>query len=234
MRLAILSDIHANLEALQAALADVDRRGVDAIVCLGDIVGYGPDPAPCVDLVRQRCAAVVLGNHDEAVAFDRNLRYLPKDGETAAKLHQTQLSEDQLAWLRTLPLRVRSGSMVTLAHAAPLNPAEWPRLDNFGLLQAQFDAFDTDVCFVGHSHRPAIVANTVGVHRVRKGHRYLIDVGSVGQPRDNDPRLSFGIFDTEAFAFEHVRLHYDIAKTVARIREVGLPAEIASRLQRGI
>lgn len=233
MRLAVLSDVHANFEALTTALDEIDRRGADAIVNLGDVVGYGPDPVPCLDLVRERCAVSILGNHDEAVAFDRNVQYLPKDAQKVNKAHQNALDDDRLEWLRSLPLRVE-GFGVTLAHASPLEPAAWSRLSSFHELQAQFPAFETDVCFVGHSHRPAVVADKVGVLRVRKGHRYLIDVGSVGQPRDRDPRLSFGLFDTESFEYELVRLHYDVARTTARLRESNYPASLASRLIRGI
>lgn len=233
MRLAVLSDVHANLEALTAALAEIDRRGVDTLVCLGDLVGYGPDPVPCLDLVRERCAATVLGNHDEAVAFDRGVSYLPKDAQKVVKAHQAALDPDRIGWLRSLPLRVE-GYGVTLAHASPLEPAAWSRLSSFTELQAQFPAFQTDVCFVGHSHRPAVVSNKMGVLRVRKGHRYLIDVGSIGQPRDRDPRLAFGLFDTESFDYELVRIHYDVARTAAKIREANYPESLASRLLRGV
>ena len=233
MRLAVLSDIHANIEALTVALAEVDRLGADEIVCLGDIVGYGPDPEPCIDLIRERCSLVVMGNHDEAVGFDRKLEYLPKDGKKAVRLHQELLDEARLEWLRSLPLKAE-GHGATLVHAGPLEPDAWARLSSFPELQAQFTAFETDVCFVGHSHRPAVVANKLGVSRVRPGHRYLINVGSVGQPRDRDPRLAFGMFDTEAFTYELVRAHYDVARTSTKIREAGLPDSLAARLRRGV
>ena len=100
--------------------------------------------------------------------------------------------------------------------------------------QIQFDAFDTPICFIGHSHRQAIVADTLGVFRVREGHRYLVNVGSVGQPRDRDPRLGFALFDTEAFTVELLREHYDRAQTVAEIAKVGLPKALGDRLQRGV
>ena len=232
MRLALFSDIHGNLEALQTALAEAASRGVDQIVNLGDVVGYGPDPGPCVDLVREHCAASLMGNHDEAVATGRSLSMLPKAGKAAVELHREWLSDDHLAWLQGLHYRM-VGHDVTLAHAAPHKPELWPRLTSFGDLQLQFDAFDTPICFVGHSHRPAIVSDQIGVSRVRPGHRFLVDVGSIGQPRDHDPRLAFGIFDTEAFAYELVRAHYDVGLTSAKIRKSGLPEELASRLRRG-
>ena len=233
MRLAVLSDIHANLEALTTALDEVDRRGVDRVVCLGDVVGYGPDPAACLDLVRERCEITVLGNHDEAVAFERGVQFLPKDAQVVVKAHRNALDEERIAWLRSLPL-VGCLPEVTLAHAAPREPETWPRLSSFLELQAQFGAFETPVCFVGHSHRPAVVSDRVGVLRVRPGHRFLIDVGSVGQPRDRDPRLAFGLFDTETFEYESVRLHYDVARTASKIREAGLPESLSKRLLRGL
>jgi len=232
VRLAVLSDIHANLAALSQALRRIDRLGADAVVCLGDIVGYGPDPEACVELVRSHTDLVVLGNHDEAVAFDRDVEYLPKDGQAAARLHQTLLSEDDLAWLRRLPYRAEAYGC-TFVHASPDEPEAWNRLDSYPLLQAQFAAFSTPVCFVGHSHRPAVASASLGVHKVKPGHRFLVDVGSVGQPRDQDPRLSFALFDTEAVTCEIVREHYDVEATVQRLRERKLPKALAKRLRQG-
>jgi predicted phosphodiesterase len=233
MRLAILSDIHANAVALETVLAEIDRRGADALVCLGDIVGYGPDPGPCVEMVRERCAISVMGNHDEAVALRPANPFLPKDGVAAAEMHREQLSADQLSWLANLPLR-HEGPGCTFVHAAPSAPAAWLRLDAFATVQAQFAAFETAVCFVGHSHRPAVVSDSVGVARVRPGHRYLVNVGSVGQPRDHDARAAFGLFDTAAVSYELVRVHYDVALTRSRIVALGLPPSLGDRLSRGV
>jgi diadenosine tetraphosphatase ApaH/serine/threonine PP2A family protein phosphatase len=231
---AVLSDIHANLVALQSALALAEQRGADRLVCLGDVVGYGPDPGPCVDLVRAEFEVCVKGNHDEAVVgSDGEARALPRDGQAAARLHRELLTEDQAAWLRALPFRAEAHG-ATYVHAAPRHPERWPRLESFGQVKAQFDAFETPICFVGHSHRPAVVSESVGVLRVRPGHRYLVDVGSVGQPRDKDPRLSFALYDPEAFSVEVVRGHYDHARVAVRVGEVGLPASLGDRLRRGV
>lgn len=232
MLVAVLSDIHANLAALEAALAEAERRGAGAAVCLGDTVGYGPDPEACVDLVRERCGVVVMGNHDAAVARDEGLAALPTDGQTAARLHRDWLRDDQRAWLAGLPLMAEAHG-ATFVHAGPHAPAEWPRLDSFRAVQAQFPAFDTPICFVGHSHKPAVVSDALGVFSVRPGHRFLVDVGSVGQPRDHDPRLAFSVFDTEAGTVEAVRCHYDVASTTARIHERGMPRGLGDRLRRG-
>ena len=233
MRLAVLSDIHANLEALSTALKQADEHNADAVICLGDVVGYGPDPGPCIDLVRAHCEATVLGNHDEVVAFDRGLNVLPREGQVAAKHHRAHLSDDHLDWLRALPLRYEAHGC-TFVHASPDDPADWARLDTFHAIQKQFDAFETPICFVGHSHIPAVVSSSLGVLRVRQGHRFLVDVGSVGQPRDRDPRLAFALYDSEAVTCEIIRAHYEVEKTAVRIAEEGLPSSLAHRLRRGI
>ena len=232
MLVAVLSDIHANLPALRTALQLAEARGADALVNLGDVVGYGPSPSECLEIVRTEFAVNILGNHDAAVAGSDD-EELPRDGRAAVDLHRTMLSDDQRAWLRDLPL-VAEAYDATFVHAAPFKPEKWPRLESMRDTQIQFDAFDTPICFIGHSHRQAIVADTLGVFRVREGHRYLVNVGSVGQPRDRDPRLGFALFDTEAFTVELLREHYDRAQTVAEIAKVGLPKALGDRLQRGV
>jgi len=233
MPVAVLSDIHANLEALEAVLAEADRRGATDVVCLGDVVGYGPDPEAVTALVRARCSVVVAGNHDRAVAPGENVEYLPRDGQEAALLHRERLSLDDLAWLEALPLRAEAHG-ATLVHAAPDDPAAWTRLETMSAVQAQFAAFTAPLCFVGHSHRPAVASDRIGVTRVRPGHRFLVDVGSVGQPRDHDARASFALFDPEAFTVEIVRVHYDVERTVLKVQHAGLPMNLGTRLRRGV
>jgi len=137
-----------------------------------------------------------------------------------------------MEWLRALPLRYEAYD-ATFVHASPDAPGEWYRLDSFHAVQAQFAAFGTPICFVGHSHKPAVASNTFGVLRVRPDHRFIVDVGSVGQPRDGDSRLGFALFDTEEFACEIIRGHYDVERTAARIKEEGLPGVLAERLKQG-
>ena len=233
MKLAIISDIHSNLEALTAVLDEIDRRDVDAIYCLGDVVGYGPDPVACLDLVRERCKATVLGNHDLAVATGEGLKVLPRDGRKAAQHNHDQLSEEQRAYLAALPLKLEADGCA-FAHATPGEPDAWHRLGSFLLAQEQFSHFSTDVCFIGHSHTPAVMGNKLGVVRVRRGVRYLINVGSVGQPRDGDPRACVGFFDTEAFEYELVRVTYNIGRTVTKIQEAKLPKGLGERLFKGV
>ncbi len=207
----------------------IEDRKVDAIYCLGDIVGYGPDPAACVDLVRKECTLSVRGNHDEAVALERHLSWLPKDAQKAAAHNRQKLSDDQLEYLAGLPLVVEQNGCC-FAHASPGHPERWLRLDTLAEALDQFSAFSSDVCFIGHTHIPAIVSDRLGVLRIRPGHRYLVNVGSVGQPRDGDARACLGFFDTTEFDFELVRVSYDVESTRQRIKEERLPRRLGKRL----
>jgi len=234
VRIAVLSDIHSNLEALRRALEGIEHVGVDAVYCLGDVVGYNADPAACVDLVREHCAGVIRGNHDAAVATDAALDALPSDGQAAARHNRACLSEEQIAFLSDLPLTLTVENC-TFVHATPDAPTAWTRLTTYPAAQAQFDHFDTDLCFLGHTHVPAVMADTLGVFEVRRGHRYLVNVGSVGQPRDQSPKLSFGLFDTETYEYENVRLSYDVDRAAEKIRDAdALPDRLATRLYEGL
>jgi len=232
MKIALISDIHSNLHALNSALSAIDVLKVDAIYCLGDIVGYGADPSPCIDLVQQYCTAAVLGNHDLAVARNNGTDFLPRSGQEAIKHNRAKLSTAQLDYLASLPYTLVVDGC-TLVHATPKEPEKWVRFDTLGVVRDQFEYFDTPFCFVGHTHIPAVVGDRLGVFRVRAGSRYIINVGSVGQPRDRDARLGFVIFDTDAITHELVRVHYDVEGAAARILADGLPKDLASRLSRG-
>lgn len=234
VKLAIISDIHSNIEALTAAFGVIDAEDVDAIYCLGDLVGYGADAALCVDFVRARCDGVVRGNHDEAVANDapEAVSWLPRAAQKAVKHNREQLNDDQLDYLATLPMTLEADGC-TFVHATPQEPAAWQRLDSFVVAQQQFEHFGTDVCFIGHSHVPAVMGNRLGLTRVEQGNRYLINVGSVGQPRDGDPRACVGFFDTDSFAYELMRVAYNVQQTAGKILASGLPRSLAKRLTVG-
>jgi diadenosine tetraphosphatase ApaH/serine/threonine PP2A family protein phosphatase len=232
MKIALISDIHSNLHALNRALATIEKYKVDAIYCLGDIVGYGADPSPCVDLVQKHCSGAVLGNHDLAVARDDGTEYLPRSGREAIKHNRARLSDSQLDYLASLPYVLKVNGC-TFVHATPKDPELWIRFDTLGIVRDQFDYFDTPLCFVGHTHVPAVVADRLGVFRVRPGARYIVNVGSVGQPRDSDARLAFVVFDTEEVTHELVRVSYDVEGAAARIIADGLPKDLARRLSRG-
>ncbi|NNF03365.1 MAG: metallophosphoesterase, partial [Rhodothermales bacterium] len=175
MLIAVLSDIHSNLPALEAVMTAVDRDRPDEIHCLGDVVGYGADPEPCIDIIRRRCTTVVLGNHDLAVADGSGMKLLPPHGRIAAEHNASKLSAEDRHWLANLPLTAASAN-ATFVHASPHDPDSWTRIESFPIAQVQFEYFDTDVCFIGHSHVPAVLADRVGVFNVRAGYRFLINV----------------------------------------------------------
>jgi predicted phosphodiesterase len=234
VRIAVVSDIHSNLEALERTLQAIDEATVDAIYCLGDVVGYNADPAPCVELVRTHCDGIVRGNHDAAVAKEEAIEALPPDGQKAARHNRSCLSDDQLDYLAGLPLTATVDNC-TFVHATPDAPTAWKRLTTYPAAQDQFAHFDTDVCFIGHTHVPAVMADRLGVLQVRRGHRFLVNVGSVGQPRDQNDKLSFGLFDTDTFEYHNVRLSYDVEKAAGKIRETeALPNRLAHRLFEGM
>jgi predicted phosphodiesterase len=234
VRIAIISDIHANLEALDAVLQSIDEMGVDATYCLGDIVGYNADPGACVERVRTRCDGVVLGNHDAAVARNSGIASLPPDGQEAARHNRSLLSEEQRDYLADRP-PVLQAARCTFVHATPDDPMAWKRLTTYPAAQRQFAHFETDLCFVGHTHVPAVMSDQLGVLHVREGHRFLVNVGSVGQPRDQTPKASFGIFDTEAVSYQNMRVEYDVAAAAGKIRAApDLPDRLAERLEVGL
>ncbi len=232
VRIAVLSDIHSNLEALQTALRAIERIGVDKVYCLGDVVGYNANPVECLHLVQKHCAGVVVGNHDLAVATGEGISLLPDNAQKAALHNRDLLSdtlrEEILSWPDTL---VEDGC--TFVHATPDAPRDWKRVQSFASAREQFDHFDTDICFIGHTHIPSVVSDRLGVLQVREGHRFLINTGSIGQSRDGNPRLSFSLFDTKTITYRNVRLEYDVQTAARKIIGAGLPERLAERLKSG-
>jgi diadenosine tetraphosphatase ApaH/serine/threonine PP2A family protein phosphatase len=240
VRYAILSDVHGNLEALRAVLADCAETA-DAVLCLGDIVGYGADPAPCVELVADRAQVVVGGNHEHAVVGQLDLAWFNRHARTAAEWTRARLDDDHRAWLGALPL-VGEIADATLVHASPAQPEEWDYLvtaeDGF----AAFNHFATRWCFVGHSHVPGAwsMGSAGPEHDPRavrlsteRGRRYLVNVGSVGQPRDRDPRAAYALWDAEAGWLEIRRVAYDVGEARRKIVTAGLPRLLGDRLAAG-
>jgi diadenosine tetraphosphatase ApaH/serine/threonine PP2A family protein phosphatase len=238
-RILILSDIHGNLEALDAVMADAGDA--ETIWCLGDIVGYGPDPAACVEWVRANCDIVLSGNHDYAVFDLKATENFNPAAAAAAKWTRDQLTAAQLEYLRSLPSRVDLEG-VTLAHGSPADPIWTYILTVIEALDA-FNAFDGGVAFVGHTHvacyyvddgRTVLraVAENDEEFTLTKG-RYIINPGSVGQPRDRDPRAAYLWFDDGRNTVTWKRVEYDIAAVQEKIRAAGLPERLASRLAVG-
>lgn len=233
MKIALISDIHSNLQALNAALSDIDDRRIEQIYCLGDIVGYGGSPNECLDLVRQRVSAVVLGNHDQAAVNPSDADYFTKPGKIAAEWTNKALTEENRQFLTALPFTAERGAC-TLVHASPKDPRDWEYVSSMDAARVQFAHFTTRICFIGHTHVPALCGEDLKTFKFKKNMRFLINVGSVGQPRDGHPHLSYGIFDTDAWSYENVRIPYDIRAAAEAIMSNGLPAVLAKRLSQGV
>lgn len=240
MRYAIISDIHSNLEALEAVLADIRRVGVDEILCLGDIVGYGANPNECIALVRDCSRATVAGNHDYAAVGLTSTDTFNPYARAATEWTQRVLGQVEGEWLRSLPLTAVVEDM-RLAHATPLEPAEWRYILHAADATDELLGIDERACFVGHSHLPAVFERTDGTTRLRGfgrlqldgPGRYLVNVGSVGQPRDGNNNAGYAVVDSGAASAELRRVPYDISTAQAKILRAGLPRVLADRLERG-
>ena len=239
MKFAIFADVHANLQALQAVLADAQEQGCASFVCLGDIVGYGADPVECLEAVRALGCPVVRGNHDEGASDESSLEDLNPLAEAALLWTREQLSAEQKQWLRELKL-VRQVRDFTIVHATLDSPGAWGyvtnRFDAMASLSYQF----TQVCFYGHTHVPRVFekGDTVRAARgldvtLERGLKYFINVGSVGQPRDGDWRASYGVYDSQAHTVSIRRVEYDLETAQRRIIDAGLPHLLADRLAFG-
>lgn len=226
MRYGIFSDTHANLEALDAVLREFDRERVDELVCIGDTVGYGPLPNECCDKVRSLTKYTVLGNHDAAVAGRMDYSYYYDAAREALDLHAKILSPENMAWLKKLPY-VATDAEVHFCHGSPVDFEQFEYIFTVDQAATCLPIWEdlARVTFIGHSHLCKSYALGPGrVYEVitkdfelRPGFRYIVSVGSVGQPRDHDPRASYTIYDTDRSTFEFKRVEYDVASTAQRI-----------------
>jgi len=244
MRYAIIADIHANIEAFSAVLADIERRGgVDEFWCLGDIVGYGPDPRQCIETLRRYDHICVLGNHDWAAIGKLNLADFNPDAAVACRWTAQELNDEDVQYLESLPLVIEKDD-VTLVHGSPRDPI-WEYLLSISSARENFAYFNSPFCLVGHSHVPSIFRlNETGgcsfspfqenIGLILGKSRLIINPGGVGQPRDGDPRASYAILDSENRMAWLYRIPYDISATQAKMVQHNLPVRLVSRLSRGV
>lgn len=240
----ILSDIHGNLEALDAVLADAEGR-YDCILCLGDVVGYGADPNPLTEWVREEATAVVRGNHDRACSNDDSLELFNPAARFSAMWTRRALTDENRLYLQQLqqgPLRIEEphGSFL-LCHGSPIDEDQYVvDTDDARLL---LSVLEDRVTFFGHTHiQGGFLLGPQGVHRIQPWRplaispddHYLVNPGSVGQPRDGDSRAAYAIFDLEHGTVEFRRVEYDIDGAANKIRQAGLPEILAARLYDGI
>ena len=241
MKFGVFSDVHGNLEALLSVLKCLKAERVDRRVCLGDLVGYGPDPGACVDLVREHADMVLAGNHDHAALGLTDLSHFNPYARFALLWTQSQLTAEVVSFLSGLHV-ANSWEGLCFAHSSPCEPLMWHYMISSEDAQANFRCFAEPICFVGHSHSPVFFVEESPVRvvcvqttrfAIEKGKRYLINVGSVGQPRDGDPRAAYLIYDVSAGTVELKRVPYDIAVTQEKMARAGLPRFLIERLAIG-
>ncbi len=240
MRILVISDIHANYSALQAVIADAGP--VDAVWCLGDLVGYGPDPNDSIELLRkQPNLTCLIGNHDAAVIDQVDLATFNHDAYLSVIWTRSVISAENREYLASLPQRVEIG-YVTLTHGSPRNPI-WEYLLDLNTVVINFGFFKTALCFVGHTHIPISYSYNGNGHVnwsiPQPGPMYkiagpaILNPGSVGQPRDRDPRAAYAIFDSEESTWQAFRVSYDVSAVQKRILDANLPSRHAQRLGEG-
>jgi predicted phosphodiesterase len=246
MRFAVFSDIHANLEALEAALADANERRCTHFVCLGDLVGYNANPRECIERVRTMDCPIVKGNHDEQASLIESSRDFNELAEQAMNWTRNHLPEEDRHWLRELPLQKQvhlsadasaEAGDFTIVHSTLDTPGQWGYVMNDLDAAASFTYQHTAICFFGHTHVPMAFVRDDGIRRIKFDHlridptkKYFINVGSVGQPRDGDWRAAYCIYDLDTNDVEQRRVRYDVAKAQKKINKAGLPVLLAERL----
>ena len=243
MRILVISDIHANFTAFEAVLAHCQGQW-DFVWCLGDVVGYGPDPNECVDRLKTLPQLCLAGNHDWAALDRLDARTFNPDARRAVEWTQATLTPENTRWLEALPVTFVIGEY-TLAHASPREPI-WEYILEPRVAALNFPHFETPYCFVGHTHQPVIytIANENGdaaaalpcynQPRQLNGRRQIINPGSIGQPRDQNPDAAYGILDMTTGVFEHRRIPYDIKAVQRRMLDFNLPERLIARLEHGL
>ena len=218
MNVGVISDVHGNKVALDAVLEDLPP--VDALVCAGDVVGYNPWPAECVDELRERDVPTVMGNHDRAVASGTTFRF-NNMAAAGVKYAREELTGDQLDWLESLPdERVELEDRLKLVHGHPDDPDRYTYPDEFSARMLEGE----DVLVMGHTHVQ---------HCERYGEGIVLNPGSVGQPRDGDPRAAYAVVDLDGMGFDLYRVEYDIDAVIDAVEAAGLPERIGQRLKMG-
>ncbi len=238
-RYAIIGDIHGNWEALTSVIKDAETHGVSAYICVGDIVGYNADPARCLDKIRELNCVVVRGNHDHYCSHDECLDDFHPLAANVVDWTRKQLDDDQIKYLRNLDYsKIVYG--LSIVHSTMDMPDKWGYVFDALDAEAHFNYQPTAVCFHGHTHVPVVFEKGGRIRRsdcrklkLELGQKYFINVGSVGQPRDGDPRASYVIYDLKAREIEFRRIEYDIAAAQEKIEKAGLPPRLAKRLELG-
>ncbi len=245
MRLALLTDVHSNTEALGAVLADVRKRNVDALIHLGDVVGYGAEPNECCAILRREAQLSLLGNHDAVVVGRMDKSWFASHARVAAEWTSGLLLPEHGEWLARAPYTYRERDYL-FSHGSPVAPEQFRYVLSRGEAEDIFAwsrGAGVRVVFVGHAHQcfafhdgAAEVVEVDGIEHTEldvSAGRWVINVGSVGQPRDGDPRACYGVVDLDAGRYEAYRIPYDVEAAAAKIRAAGLPEVLSARLALG-
>jgi len=240
LRYAIISDIHGNLEAFEAVLKGLKGERYDLLLCLGDLVGYGPNPNECCQLMRETGGIVIAGNHDWAAVEKTGIEYFNTFARMAIRWTSEVLDEENRAYLSGLPLRWTEMGLL-LVHSSPSEPSLWNYILSPQEACQEFRTFSERVCLIGHSHQPIVFSqqgencqqNGFDGLKLKPNLRYIINVGSVGQPRDGDPRAAACIYDSKRNSVELRRYSYDVNRTQEKMAKVKLPVYLADRLSLG-
>jgi predicted phosphodiesterase len=235
----IFSDVHGNLEALETVLERGAEADVDFHICLGDIIGYGANPNECIDAVRGlKAYACVKGNHDAAVIDPGERSFFHSVALEGVRYTENTLTPDNRKFIAELPYVYTSDGLFIAVHASPFMPEAWEYVLDQGGAKRAFGAMNQQVAFIGHSHTPVVFSDDGRAERflpgdritIKDGVRYVINVGSVGQPRDGNPDASFVIFDDKALTVDLLRIEYDRKTAAEKILKAGLPPVLAERL----
>ncbi|MEW6571270.1 MAG: metallophosphoesterase family protein [Nitrospirota bacterium] len=238
MEFAVISDVHSNLEALEAVLADIRKRKIKEILFLGDVVGYGPNPNECIETLAETCKILLAGNHDWGTLGLTPIHFFNEHARAALEWTRNVIKEKDKKILESFPIKkVEDG--LFLVHSTPKEPDAWHYLLTMWDAEVNFHYFEHKFCFLGHSHQPIIIERVPSgellTYRteagIRKGSRYIINAGSVGQPRDGDPRACFVVMKDNKIQI--LRVPYDIEKVQRKMRRELLPALLAERLTVG-
>lgn len=230
-RIALLSDVHGNLSSLRNVIRLLEAEQPDLWLCMGDIVGYGPFPGECIELIREKEMKVVKGNHDAGVTGDLTLKHFRNPNRSLIEQTKRDLSSDQINWLKKLPYKIEQDNWLAV-HSSPIEPDRWEYVESAFRARSILDQINTTFCFLGHTHKPAIISNQLGVNSVKKGYKFIINPGSVGQSRDGDYRASCALIDTEKFDLKHFRVDFNQEENLSALMKKGFLRKEAHQLLR--
>ena len=243
MKIAIISDIHSNLAALQAVELDVKSQNVAFVYCLGDIIGYGPFPNECLITVTKLCKKIVKGNHEDSVCNPELEKDLNRYALASVRFTREKLNKEEMSFLSNLPAKlIVKWVDMALCHGSYTEPCIWKYIGSEDKARKELENTPTKICVIGHTHNPFVFSNKEGLFEflpddliLDNGQKYLVNVGSVGQPRDGDCRASYGIFEFKKHQtiFNLRRIFYDIGQTEQAIKKTDLPIFLSERLFRG-